>query len=227
MIRTGLMTIGAASVLAACGGHGVVPASQTGSAPMTPVTFGDEKSHSTTCAKSPPQYWWIFAGSCDAFKLSPTGGSFSLAKYDDLTVTGSIGKNTVKGSATIDLADAVDKNGDIGKYKGQAFPPYKANGTTIVYATANNQTTQTIKPITVKGKPVLQYVITNTKGFPGKTCAAAVLGQGRTGKLEWTAFPGQAQVKGDKVTITVYEAPSGFELPPKGTPIYFAINCFS
>jgi hypothetical protein len=156
--------------------------------------------------------------------LKPAGAHFSLQKYADITVTGSIGKNNVKGSAHIVLVDAVDKNGDILKYKGKAFPAYKAHGTTIVYASAINQTTQVIKPIPQVGKPVLQYVITDGHGIPGHTCGAAVLTKQKNG-LKWTSIPATGVVKGNSVTISQYEVPSGFELPPKA-PLYFAVNCF-
>ncbi len=67
------------------------------------------------------------------------------------------------------LVDAIDKNGDIEKDKGaRPSRPYKASGTTIFYAVAINQSNQTIKPKSVKGKAVLQYVITDAKGLPGK-----------------------------------------------------------
>ncbi len=225
LIRACVTTASAAFALAACNGHGVVPSS-TSYAP--PASFNDAASpfSSTSCATSPPQYDWIFKGSCDTFTLKPTGGTFSLAEYENLTITGSIGKNTVKGSAKVAIADAIDKDGDILKYNGKSFPPYKANGTTVAYASASNQSSQTIKPISVPKKPVLQYVITDKKGFPGNTCGAAVLGQPKPGQYEWEAFPGTFTVKDDKVTISVYEAPKGFALPPKGTPLYFAVNCY-
>ena len=72
---------------------------------------------------------------------------------------------------------------------------------------------------------MLQYVITDSKGFPGKTCGAAVL-HSPTGKaLKWTPLPATVDVKGKTVTITSVHRAPGFELPPK-TPLYFAVNCF-
>ena len=136
-----------------------------------------------TCATTPPQYQWIFEGACQTFELNSTGGHFSLGEYQGITVKGSIGKNTAKGTVKIALANALDKNGDIKTYKGKAFPPYKANGITYVYAAAVNQSTQVIHPITVKGKPVLQYVITNAKGFgDANVCGAAALTFSKTAR---------------------------------------------
>jgi hypothetical protein len=238
--------------LAACANqNGVVPPSQSpvaptstqdaapqSEAPVSSVPDGSKASDSadtadassvspdvTTCAKSPPQYWWIFSGACDTFVLKPSGGTFSLGAYSSISIKGSIGKNTLKTSAKVSLADATGKNGDIAKYKGQSFPVYRARGTTVVYAAANNQSTHAIKPIVQQGKPVLQYIITDSKGFPGKTCQAALLGE-KNGKFQWSQFPGTYKVKVKTVTITVYSAPNGFALPPRGTPDYFAINCY-
>lgn len=229
MIRACAFATVAAIALAACAGHGVIPSSSSAMTPQSgiaPTTLGDDMSpFLTTCVKSPPQYQWMFKGACTGFTLKPAGGSFSLEKYADITVAGSIGKNTVKGSAHIVLVDAVNKNGDILKYKGHSFPPYKANGTTIVYASAINQTSQVIKPIPQVGKPVLQYVITDAKGLKGKQCGAAVLAKQKNGLLKWTSIPATGTVKGKSVTISQYEVPSGFELPPKA-PLYFAVNCF-
>ena len=241
--------------LAACASqNGVVPSAQGPVAPMAaqnetpdsaaPVTSASDASKATdtadaagtadassvspnvtTCAKSPPQYWWIFKGACDEFILKPAGGSFTLGSYNSISIKGSIGKNNVKTSAKVALADATNKNGDIATYKGQKFPAYKARGTTVVYAAANNESKQTIKPIIQQGKPVLQYIITDSKGFPGNTCQAALLGE-KNGKFQWNQFPGTYKVKQKTVTITVYSAPNGFALPPAGTPLYFAINCY-
>jgi hypothetical protein len=224
MIRSGVITA-AAIALAACAGHGVVPSASSGFSPMSSGVAMSPLALKT-CDKTPPQYEWIFKGACDEFSLKPTGGSFTLGAYDSITLKGLIGKNTVKGSATVALADAADKNGDIEKYKGATFPSYKAKGTTILYAVASNQTTQTIKPITVLHHPVIEYVIGDAKGFPGKTCGAALLGKLRNGQLKWSTFNETYPVKGKSVTIAVYEAPTGFQLPPKGTPLYFAVNCF-
>ncbi len=226
LIRAGVAFAAGAFALSACAGQrGVVPPSQSAFAPQTSESApmqGDAISPLAvnTCATSPPQYQWIFEGACTEIVLKPAGGTFALQTYEGITVTGLIGKNNVKTSAKVDLADATG-NGDIKTYKGKPFPKYKAKGTTFVYATAVNQSGTTIKPVPVKNKPILQYVITDRKGIPGKQCGAAVL----TNK-GWTSLPIQAQVKGKTVTVSQYLAPPGFEFPPK-IPLYFAVNCFS
>jgi hypothetical protein len=186
-----------------------------------------------TCATRPPQHEWIFKGACQAFDLTSTGGHFRLREYQSITVKGSIGKNTAKGTVKFALADAIDKNGDIEPYRGKAFPRYKANpkyynhSTTYLYASAVNQSDQVVKVITVESKWVLRFTITNAKGFgDANKCGAAVL-TSRAGKHPWvwTALPTTGLVMGKTVTITQYGAPRGFGLPPK-IPVYVAVNCY-
>jgi len=175
----------------------------------------------TTCATSPPQYNWIFKGACCSFTLKPTGGSFSLGNYNSITVKGSLGWNTVKTQAKVYVSDAIG-NGDITKSKGKSFLKYNGKGKVVLYAAANNQTSQVIKPKTHAGTPIFKYIITDSKGLPGRSCNAAIYGSGK-----WTPLPGQGfPIKGNTVTIQQYNAPNGFVLPPKGNALYFAVNCY-
>jgi hypothetical protein len=232
-IRAGAFATVAAIALAACANHSVLPSSQSG---LAPTTVGDNPSSfdqasplakTPTCPKSPPQYKWIFKGACDGFKITSKGGSFTLGKYNEVTVKGSIGHNTAKGSVPIDLADAFDKNGDILKDQGKAFPAYSGKGTTVLYASASNQTTQTITPISTPHVPVIAYTITDGHGFPGNTCGAAYLAYELNGELKWTTFQGTFHPKDNSVYIFVSLAPEGFKLEPKGKPAYFAFNCYN
>jgi hypothetical protein len=227
LFRSGVICAASALALAACAGRGIVPTSQ---APLGPSNGLDTLSQDnllspdiTTCATKPPQAQWIMKGACTKISLKPTGGSFSLDQYMNLTVTGSIGANSLKSPATVYLADATDK-GDIENWKGSAFPKYKAAGTTIAYAAAINQSSTKIVPKVQRNKPVLEYIITDSKGLPGKTCSAAVLAF-QNGKPVWKPLPVQGPVKGKTVKLAQYTVPRGFQLPPK-TPLYFAVNCF-
>ncbi len=232
LFRSGVICAASALVLAACAAHGIVPTSQ---APLAPSNGLDALSQDnllspdlTACATKPPQGQWVMKGACSKITLKPTGADFSLQKYMDITVTGSIGANDLKKPATVYVADATDKS-DIEAWKGLAFPKYKAAGTTFIYAAAINQSTTPIVPKVVKNKPILEYVITDSKGLPGNKCAAAVLTFVK-GKPIWKPLPITAKVKGKTVTIAQYTVPRGFELPPKTkaglTPLYFAVNCF-
>jgi hypothetical protein len=232
MIRAGIAATAATVALAACASHNIMPSSSSGlgQSTLNPSAIGGsmlEPFALTKCATSPPQYWWIYKGACEPkITLKPTGASFSLAAWDSITVKGSIGHNTTKGTATITIADATDTNGDVTTWKGKAFPKYTGRGKTFIYAVAVNHSTQIIKPITGGGKPVLQYVITDAKGLPGTTCGVALLTESTGGKFVWSAFPGTFHAKGKTVTITQYAVPHGFEIPPK-TPLYFGVNCYT
>lgn len=230
MTRAGIVMIAGAIALAACAGHGIVPPQSQSVAPMMSqndaalMPDGESAPDLTTCAKSPPQYQWIFDGACTMITLKPAGAKFSLGLYRSITVTGQIGKNNVKTSAKVAIVDATG-NADIKPFKGKAFPKYKAKGTTFIYAAAINQSNTPIKPIIQQGHPVLQYVITDNKGIPGKQCGAAVLTSNGHGGVIWKALNVQAQVKGKTVTISQFVVPRGFALYPK-TPLYLGVNCF-
>ncbi len=252
MIGAGVVSVACTIALAACSGNsGMVPSSpstvtapESQSAPVSqsapesqnpatgPVTdlspnssvaaddaSGDAKV--TTCATSPPQYEWIFEGTCTHFELKATGGAFALGKHDDITVSGSIGENNLKAPAIVYVADAIDKK-DILTWKGKKFPPYTGKGT-FIYAAAVNQGKATIIPKASK-KPVLQYVINDGHGIHGTKCGEAVLAFSK-GKFTWKPINASSQIKGNTVTITQFNAPPNFQLPPK-TPLYFAVNCF-
>lgn len=208
--------------LAACANHnGVVPSSQSAMGPESISPPGLK-----TCAKSPPQYEWVFEGACQKFDVNSTGGNYNLGEYQGITVKGSLGKTTAKGTVKIALADALDKDGDIETYHGKTFPPFKGRGKTYFYATATNQSTQVIKPVVVRSMPVFQHTVTDANGFgDDNKCDDAILTFNTKGKASWDPLPTSGKVRGKTVTISQYAVPSGFELPPK-TPIYFAVFCY-
>jgi hypothetical protein len=233
--RWALSSCVAAAFLAGCGGS-QPPIAAPGHSLRLPLPSLDDNGTSPlalrTCATRPPQHEWILKGACQAFDLTSTGGHFRLGEYQSITVKGSIGKNTARGTVKFALADAIDKNGDIEPYKGKAFPRYEANpkyyehNITYVYAAAVNESTQVIKPIPSKGKWVLRFTITNALGFgDANTCGAALL-TSRAGKhYSWAPLPTTGLVMGKTVTITQYGAPRNFGLPPK-IPVYVAVNCY-
>lgn len=221
------------ALLAGCGGS-QPPIAAPGNSLRLSLPSLDDTSTSPlalkTCATTPPQYEWIFKGACQKLDLTSTGARFSLGEYRGITVKGSIGENTAKGTVKFALADAIDKDGDIEPYMGKEFPRYEATlsnitNMTYVYAAAVNESSEVVKPVTVQGKPVLRAVITDAKGFgDATTCGLHVL-TFPNGRTIWKLIPATGQVMGKTVTIAQYGAPKGFELPPK-TPVYFAVNCY-
>lgn len=232
--RYALCGVAMVAMLTGCGGS-QPPIAAPGDSLRLPLPSLDDNGTSPlalrTCATRPPQHEWILKGACQAFDLTSTGGHFRLGEYQSITVKGSIGKNTARGTVKFALADAIDKNGDIEPYKGKAFPRYEANpkyyehSITYVYAAAVNESTQVIKPIPSKGKPVVRTVITNAMGFgDGTFCELHVLTFNK-GKPVWAPLPGPGKIRGKTVTISHYAVPRGFGLPPK-IPAYFAVNCY-
>jgi hypothetical protein len=227
LFRSGVICAASALALAACAGRGIVPTSQAPLAPsngLNTLSQGDLLSPDlTTCATKPPQSQWVMKGACTKITLKPSGSNFALGQYMNLTVTGSIGANTLKSPVPVYIVDATDK-GDIENWKNVPFPKYKAAGTTIAYAAAINQSSTKVIPKVERNKPVLEYIITDSKGLPGKQCSAAVL-TFQKGKPVWKPLPVNGPVKGKTVKLAQYTVPRGFELPPKA-PLYFAVNCF-
>jgi hypothetical protein len=225
LIRSSAVATVAAIALAACANlSGMTPSSPTAAAGAQ-NTLGI--SHLlTTCATSPPQYEWIFKGACDESRLEPSGGHFRLSQYQGISVKEFIGANALKRPAKLALADAIDENGDVERYKGMSFPRYIGEGTTYVYLTTTNRSTQTITFVTVKGKPVFEFVITDAEGFGSYTkCGLAALFFPQ-GKPRWLAVPNIGTIKSKTVKLSVYAVPAGFGIQPK-IPLYVAINCFS
>jgi hypothetical protein len=232
ILRAVTIAAGAAIALTACSSGGTVPPSSAAYNPMAannPMAFNNANAllplALKKCDTSPPQYDWIFEGACDKFTLKPSGSSFKLGTYKDISIKGMIGRNSLKKDATVALADATD-SGDIKAYKGVAFPKAKIEGAdAFAYAAAINQGTETVTPKPQPGRPVLQYVITDSKGFKGSSCKAAAL-ESRNGKFEWVVFPGSAfKPKGHTLTVSQYTAPAGLVLAPK-TPLYVAVACY-
>jgi hypothetical protein len=104
-----------AAFLAGCGGS-PPPIAAPGDSLRLPLPSLDDNGTSPlalkTCATRPPQHEWILKGACQAFDLTSTGGHFRLGEYQSITVKGSIGKNTAKGTVKFALTDAIDKNGE-------------------------------------------------------------------------------------------------------------------
>jgi hypothetical protein len=222
ILRAVTIAAGAAIALAACSSGGTVPPS---SAAYNPMALNNANAllplALKKCDTSPPQYEWILEGACTDVALKPAGSSFTLAKYEDISIKGVIGKNNLTSTQHVYIADALDKK-DIKAYKGVAFPKDTSHKDVLFYAVAVNQSKDTIVP-KYNGKPILQYVVTDAHGLGGSSCGASVYAK-KGAKFFWEQLPITAKPKGDTVTISQYTVPKGFELPPL-TPLYFAIYC--
>lgn len=180
----------------------------------------------TTCPTSPPQYYWIFQGSCALSSIGSSGGGFSLAEYEDITVSGSLGKNNLTSAQEVAFTDA-RANGDISKWDDMTFPKYYGRyggATPVIYVAVNNQGSQIIKLVN-DGDFALALNITDSNGFPGNTCTIGVLtvNTNNTG-YEWlTAGANSSPYSSDELTV-VFPELHGLWLV-KTYPLYFGVAC--
>ena len=181
-------------MLAACGGHGVVPSQSFASGSATAI--GDGVSSLVENAQTHPcdiAGMYYFHGNCVKFTLNLLGnttvelGKFGAYKGIKITTTFSAMENPPKGVKSVPaiMGDATGAGDITGTVKGKAFPLYghgndcvnsqgkaeKCPGKPFVYAELINQSTHTLKP-----KDTPKFYITDTNGFPGKRlCFPAIL----------------------------------------------------
>ncbi len=129
--------------------------------------------------------------------------------------------------AKVALADATDKNGDIEKYNGKTFPPTRQRHDGRLRVRDQSKHANHQADTVVNSKTVLQYVITDAKGLPGKNCGAALLHEQRrqvaAGPIRCRAdIPSRATRS--RSAFTKRLRASSFRRRP--VPLYFAVNCF-
>jgi hypothetical protein len=223
-IRNGTLAA-LALALAACAGNGAVPAgsangmSPSYAAPLAKPTHPPKGSACATLANT-----WDFLGACKSQNLKPSGGVVQLKRYQGVAMNLAFHSTDAKGMVPFLFGDA-NGNGDItGTYGGNAFPAYGTScvnlsaqavpctGTAFMYAEAVN-TTQT----TVNLTQTPRIVVTSQKGYPGATCALAVLQS--SGAWLVTPVSGAA----GKHALAIKSAAFPVALPPGG--FYLAITC--
>jgi hypothetical protein len=187
-IVTGSTAVAAAVVLAACGGHGVVPSQSFASGGS-----GVSNDLLANAQKSPCQVakMYFFHGNCRAFTLSMTKNTVvklgQFGAYHGIKITTTFSPNSggpKTGGVAAIMGDA-DGKGDItGTVGGKAFKlygdgkdcvyagkPATCPGKPFVYAELINTSQYTLKPQKTPG-----FYITDDNGFPGtKACFPAEL----------------------------------------------------
>jgi hypothetical protein len=214
----------AALLLAACAGHGVVPA--TGSfAPsaLSPDTVRPDAKKTpkpTPCAAK--QVAWTFAGACGTVAIKATGGTASMAAYEGFTITATFAKT--KGPAPVGeilvVRDGTTPSKDIkGLIAGHVFPPFTKAGnpsqavTPVIYLKAQN-----VGPaFTFSETPAIKVV--SAKPFPGNTCILTLMASNYTWPTTKFA-PGV--ITGKSVAFPM--EPQPIEIPKDGT-LYIAMAC--
>ena len=191
MIRSAAAAIAAATALAACGGHGVVPSQS-----FAPNSLNGFATSSLPEAKTSPcdvTGMYYFKGNCLAFKMNmnsttqATLGKFHT--YHGIKITATLSKFSrppkVQTVPAV-LGDAIGKDDILGKVKNKAFPlfvagasncvynhnqPEKCFGKPFVYAELINNSQYNLTPVNTPG-----FYITDANGFPGKNlCFPAIL----------------------------------------------------
>jgi hypothetical protein len=212
LFRAGAVAFGASIALAACGGHGVVPSSPTA---MNPA-FAPMHHHRASC----PQPAWVFKGACKVGKASPKGFTISLPAYKGYAVSISVPANSAKAGTPFALVDATGK-GDIGAYKGKAFPLCTSktgcSKPAFFYIQSVNGGTT---PMTLKSGNI-SFVLTANK-FPGTSCTLAYF----TGS-SWTSLQGivSGKIKGKKLTYSIPGQLINAQGGIKPGPLYVAPYC--
>jgi hypothetical protein len=193
-MRISTITIGAAFVaaaaLSACAGRGVVPSQGFASSNGAIAQLAAPKPTATpnACMKTNPVMYY-FAGNCVKFTMNESKSTLvALGKYSPyqgIKITTTFSKNSGGPSQGIPavMGDALG-NGDItGKVGGLAFKNYadgndcigsngkltKCYGKTFVYAELINNSNYTLTPAATPG-----FAISDTHGYPGKTCFPAI-----------------------------------------------------
>jgi len=216
-MRISTITIGvafvAAAALSACAGRGVVPSQNFASSDGANGMVAAVKATPTpnACMKTnPPMYY--FAGACLSFTLNETKATLvDLGKfnpYGGIKINTTYSKNTggPAGGVPAVMGDAIG-NGDItGKVGGKAFQNYGATnncigsngkltkcfGKTFLYAELINNSNYTLTPAATPG-----FAISDTHGYPGKTCFPAIYSsKGWTPETNLAAKP-----VGDNLTL--------------------------
>lgn len=217
-IRTSFVATAAAVALAACGGHGYVPAQSVN--PGGPPIGNAIPDATNPCYTAAVQPAWILKGSCVITKLTNKGLTVKLPAYKGITEKTVLpAGNNDTGKAFV-LVDAVGGT-DISKYKKKSLPALPATtGKSALYVEAVNGFAGLKFP---KGN--LMFSV-SMKTLPGKTCALSLIQQ-QGAKLSWFKTPIAGAVKGGTVTYTIPGAQLGilFQSGLPAGPLFFNVAC--
>ena len=148
------------------------------------------QSQSSACA-DPPGF--AFRGPCTAFTLAQSGGTALVPADGGYTFAYVFPKNSAPGSITLSFGTAT--RGQIGRDpQGNVFPAFTGPGTAFLYVVGSAP--RTVKTFAVDGST--QLTLTNTKGFPGKTCVVSALHG-----TAWHPAPARPKISGTTLTLTL------------------------
>jgi streptogramin lyase len=176
------------------------------------------RANAAACASGNVQTEWIFKGSCQIGTIDRGGTGIALDPYRGFTVSGSIGRTTLKKKQSFAVVDATGKR-DTRPYRGTPFPAYAAAGSkTLLYVEMVNAGPL---PVRIKGKPAVELSIADANGPLGSGCGLALLVQSSSKKTAWTALPVAAKRKGNTYSASIRSLPA----PLAGGAAYLAFFC--
>jgi hypothetical protein len=220
-------TVVAALALAACAGHGVVPAGDSfapsalsAGAAKTPAP----KKTPNPCTKGATQSPWVFGGACAIGALSNKAGTTAkMPTYDAITVQAVFSANNAKPGTELLVRDATGKSDVTGKFAGKLMPAFNTVGSPpqtntvspLVYLKVHNEGAA----FQFQGIP--QITITVKSPFPkGTVC---FLTQMNISNYTWVQNPVlPSSIKGNVITFGTLT--NQVSVPKNGT-IYIAAAC--
>jgi hypothetical protein len=165
-------TAAAALLLAACAGHGVVPATNSfAPSALSPDTLSPDAKKPTPSPCTKKQSPWIFGGACGTVKLASTGGTASMTGYDGFTIKATFA-SCAKAGTVLMVRDATGKHDAKGTVGGKVFPPFNKIGqpqalvtvTPILYMKVQNL------GAAFQFNNVPAITVTSKAAFPGNEC---------------------------------------------------------
>jgi hypothetical protein len=213
----------AALLLAACAGHGIVPAANSfAPAIVSPDAVNpDIKATPSPCSKT--QLPWVFGGACGTVKLANTGGTASMPAYDGFTIKAAFASGAPAGTVLM-VRDATGKGDAKGKVGGKFFPPFNKAGqpqslvtvTPLLYMKVQNLG----RAFQFNNVPAI--TIANKAAFPGNECIETRMNPTNNTWQETPTNPGTISGHSLKFGPIVTIIP----FPTHGT-IYIGFACYT
>ncbi len=170
---------------------------------------GSELTPDVRCPRQKVQPGWIFRGNCRAHVIKRSGAILRLPRYSDYAIVLRVPRNDARRDAKLRIVDAID-NGDIGRYKGKAFPRYTE---AFLYL----KTVDSAKPIRLTKGGKVSFDIVTASPVLGGACNIARLQQEK-----WRTLPVKGVLSDRKLT---FDVPVDTDRNiPRGSE-YFAFAC--
>jgi hypothetical protein len=217
-------TAAAALLLAACAGHGVVPATNSfAPSALSPDALSPDAKRPTPSPCTKKQSPWIFGGACGTVKLQSTGGTASMTGYDGFTIKATFASGAKAGTVLM-VRDATGKGDAKGKVGGKSFPPFNKAGQPQSLVTVNPMLYMKVQNLggAFQFNNVPAITITSKAAFPGNQCIETRMNPTNNTWQETPTNPGA--IKGHQLKFPAIVTIIPF--PQHGT-IYIGFACYN